>query len=361
MTAPTDVLGRRGGVGGRDHPLPITAREELVLVGFGVWMIVGLFLDGWAHSEQRPDSFFTPWHGVLYSGFGGAVATALWQVRRRAAPGRRWTAAVAPGYGLSLIGLAVFAVGAGGDLVWHQMLGIEANLAALISPTHLLLMVGGVLALTGPLRTAMSHDRAPARLGAFAPALVSLTLATGVAVFFTTYASPFGRTPPAGFPSSDTDIHDFSRASGAAFAQLRDMWGLAAILFTTVLLLVPVVLVVRRWRPPTGSLLVYFVVVAVFEVALGEFRRWPLVAAGLAAGLVGEVLVRRRASLPAVGAVIAGVLWLAYFAVFEAAWGVRWSAELWSGAVVVGSLVGAIVGLIAAPVLAARPAHPAAP
>lgn len=328
---------------------PITPREELVLVTFGLWMIVGLFLDGWAHSEQRPDSFFTPWHGVLYSGFGGAVAAALWQVRRRLAPGRRWVDAVAPGYGLSLFGLAVFAAGAAGDLVWHQALGIEASLAALLSPTHLLLMVGGVLALTGPLRTAWRRPEPPARLASFLPALVSLLLATAVAIFFTTYASPFARTPAPLFGSTTTDTHDFSRPTAGAFAQLRDMWGLTGILFTTVLVLVPVLLLLRRWRPPRGSLTIYFLLVVTFEVAEGEFRRWPLALAGVAAALVAETLVARRAPLLAVGAGVPAAFWLGYFAAFQAAYGVGWSAELWSGAVVLSTVVGTLLALLATP------------
>lgn len=320
-----------------------------MLVAFGAWMIVGLFLDGWAHSEQRPDSFFTPWHGVLYSGFAGAAATALWQLRRRRRPGRPWAEAVPAGYGLSLAGLVAFAAGAAGDLAWHELFGIEVSTAALVSPTHLLLMVGGVLALTGPLRRAWRSPSAPARLPAFLPALVSLTLATGVAVFFTAYASPFGRTPPAGFPSTDTDIHDFGRATGAAFAQLRDMWGLTAILFTTVLLLVPVLLVARRWWPPAGSFTVYFAVVAVLEVAMGEFRRWPLALAGVAAAAVAEAAAARRVHLTVFAAVVAAAWWGAYFAAFQLAWGIGWSAELWSGSIVLAVAVAAVVALVCRP------------
>ncbi len=34
------------------------------------WLIGGLYLDGWAHLHfPELETFFTPWHGVLYSGF----------------------------------------------------------------------------------------------------------------------------------------------------------------------------------------------------------------------------------------------------------------------------------------------------
>src|SRR5260221_10518111 len=34
------------------------------------WFIGGLYLDGWAHSHiPQLETFFTPWHAVLYSGY----------------------------------------------------------------------------------------------------------------------------------------------------------------------------------------------------------------------------------------------------------------------------------------------------
>lgn len=95
---------------------------------FGQWLVVGLFVDGWAHNNDKPESFFTPWHGLLYSGF---VATAAWMtwlvacgVRRGAAVGD----AVPLGYGPGLVGVAVFALGGVVDAVWHQVFGFEVDL-----------------------------------------------------------------------------------------------------------------------------------------------------------------------------------------------------------------------------------------
>ena len=321
---------------------------ELALVAFGVWMIVGLFLDGWAHSEQKPDSFFTPWHGVLYSGFVGAAGSALVQLARQRQPGRSWREAVPPGYGASLLGLGLFGVGGAGDLVWHQVFGVESNLAALLSPTHLLLMVGGVLALTGPLRTAWrTTDDAPS-LRAFLPALGSLTLATGVAVFFTFYLSPFGRTVVARLPASETDIHDFTAPSAAGFAQLREMWAIGGILATTVLVVVPVLLVLRRWRAPAGALLVYFAAVALFEGTASEFRRWPLMLAVLGAGIVAEALAG-RASVRVLSGAVAAALWMGYFALVAVVYEMGWTAELWTGAVALATLTAVALSLLTSP------------
>src|SRR5437588_240720 len=36
----------------------------------GGWLIGGVYLDGWAHRHRANlETFFTPWHAVLYAGF----------------------------------------------------------------------------------------------------------------------------------------------------------------------------------------------------------------------------------------------------------------------------------------------------
>src|SRR3546814_7680376 len=113
--------------------LPIC--ERTVAVAFGIWMVVGLFLDGWAHDNNKPESFFTPWHGVLYSGFAAATLAAVLVAARSRTSDRPWRETLPAGHGLTLAALAVFAVGAGGDLVWHEAFGVEVGVEALLSPT----------------------------------------------------------------------------------------------------------------------------------------------------------------------------------------------------------------------------------
>ncbi|MBI2708877.1 MAG: hypothetical protein HYX34_04195 [Actinobacteria bacterium] len=338
--------------GEREGPTlgPLAAAATM---GFGIWMLIGLFLDGWAHQTQRPDSFFTPWHAVIYSGFAGASAVGIGLVWRQHQPGRTWRAAVPQGHGLSLVGLAIFAVGGAGDLVWHQLFGVEVSVEALLSPTHLLLMVGGTLALTGPLRVAWQADDDARALRDVAGPVVGIALVTGLAMFFTMYASPFG-TDAVRFGSARTDVHDFATVSRPAFEQLREMWVLGGILLTTVLVVVPVVLLRRRWRLPVGSYLVLLSALGIMEAALGDLRR-PLLAVGFPlAGVVAEAMARRRAPVPATAAAIPAVIWLGYFAGVAVQYGIGWSAELWSGAVVLSALAGLVVSLLVDPRLADR-------
>lgn len=317
---------------------------QFVLVGFAVWTTFGLFLDGWAHSTQRPDSFFTPWHGVLYTGFLGAAASVVWQ-SRPVQSDRGYVKALLSGDRVSLAGLALFALGGLSDMVWHVLLGVEVNLAALLSPTHLLLMAGGIMAFSGPFRIAYRNPVAPPSLGVFAPALISLALVIGIARFFTMYASPFGQTVVASLPSVETDIHDFTTMSPAAFAQLREMWGVTTILFTTVLVLIPVLALVRRWHPPAGSLLVLFLALAAFEAAASELAQWPLALSLLAAGTAGELLVRRVGPVPlAVSLVL--TLWGSYFVLVAVIHGLAWSPEVWGGVTVLSAGLAAALAYV---------------
>ena len=323
-------------------------RLDLLTVVFGVWMLVGLFLDGWAHNEQRPDGFFTPWHLILYTGFAGAAGVTFRDAMLRS-PRSAWRDWLRGIDRVALTGLVLFAFGAAGDLVWHETIGVETNIAALLSPTHLLLMIGGVLILSGPFRHVWRDPLPPVSLRSFLPAVISLSLAIGVLIFFTAYASPFGRTTVATFESVTTHLHEFSQPSRAGFEQLREMWALATILFTTLIVVLPALALIRRWSPPRGSMIVLFVAIGVFQAGTSEFLRSPLSMALLAAGAIAEVAVARSADAWVLGAVIPAALWGSYMVLVAIVYDLRWSPELWAGSIVLSSAFGAIIGLVVMP------------
>ncbi len=119
------------------RPQPRSWGRDFLTAVLSAWLIAGVFLDAWAHNT-RPDleTFFTPWHAVLYSGFlatGGWIAWTVGRARRRAGS---WTA-LPSGYALGGYGVILFAVAGLGDMIWHVVFGVERELAALLSPTHL--------------------------------------------------------------------------------------------------------------------------------------------------------------------------------------------------------------------------------
>ena len=119
-------------------------------------IVAGAYVDAWAHNHLAGalETFFTPWHALLYSSL--ALTTAF-LVLCAAWTGSRpweWRRALPDGYALSLAGCLAFGVGGVLDMAWHLVFGIERSFQALISPTHLILMESGALIVSGPLRAA---------------------------------------------------------------------------------------------------------------------------------------------------------------------------------------------------------------
>lgn len=324
----------------------LTRNEELLGMLLGLWAIIGLFLDGWAHSHQKPESFFSPWHGVLYSGFTLAALWAGWVTWRRRHPGRSLVETAPPGHILTLAGFAIFGVGAVGDLLWHEIFGIEANVEALLSPTHLLLLLGGAIALSAPLRTMLRSPTTNPSWRELLPAVLSLTLLTAVGAFFLGYLSPFGTTA-VGFANATTHTHDLSKITPAVAAELRENWALGAIFVTTIVLIFPALFIARRWRTPPGTFLFLYTFLLLLQTGLGGFEQWGLIAVGIVVGAVVDFLFRREAEAWVVGALIPFSAWSTYFLAFQLQNGVGWSPELWAGVTMLTTLLGGLVGLLA--------------
>jgi hypothetical protein len=342
---------------------------DLVAVACATWMMVGLFLDGWAHSNivDELESFFTPWHAVFYSGFTATAAWILYQVWRLQSPTGRFDARRVPaGYGLGLVGLVVFAVGGVGDALWHSIFGIEADIEALLSPTHLLLFSGTVLVLSSPWRAAW-HSDVPAVQGwrGLMPALSSMTLTTAMVAFFFSYLSPFTE-----FWSTENYASWVSSMGGVGsdLGELSIGLGIAAHLWTTLVLVTPLVLALQRWRLPFGAVTVLFTVVALGLSAMEALDGAEMVLSALVGGIGTDLAIRilavppiRPAAVRGLAAAVRGLaalvpvlLWTTNFAIVDIVWGLGWSVELWAGTVCLCALSAlSLAYLVTAPPLAA--------
>ena len=145
---------------------PSTPGFEWLMASLAALLVGGLDLDIWAHSHGKVDqSFFTPWHAVLYGAMAlNGIVLGIVVARNVLQKKYPWQRALPEGYGLSLVGVIAFAIGGVLDLAWHTLFGIEEDIQALLSPTHLILATSAALILTGPLRSAAI------RIGASAPA-----------------------------------------------------------------------------------------------------------------------------------------------------------------------------------------------
>lgn len=325
--------------------MPTNTRFAWTVTAVNSWILGGLFLDGWWHIRDGDlETFFTPWHGVMYSGVLAAIFVMVSEVQRRRAAGQP---AFAPGYLLSAIGGVVFVSAAVADMVWHETLGIEVGVEALLSPPHLALATAGVLVFGGPLRAALRGA------GPTWPAVVATAQVLALLGFFTQYASPV--------------VQRHATLSGGAggATDARHALGMAALVLSSALIAGAVLLVAKVGAVaargigvgtlPLGAVTTLVVGPMMLLVTLRNTH--GLLAASVVAGVAGDVAARRAG--PRAAAIAAPAAFhAAVFATFAVQGVLRWSPALTSGGVVLAAATGALVGILAtpAPTLPAPPA-----
>ncbi len=302
------------------------------------WFTGGVFTDGWAHTHiPNLETFFTPWHAVLYSGYLSVAIFLAVSLFRNHARGYKWSQALPPGYGLALVGVVLFAVSGVGDLTWHLLFGIEQNVEALFSPTHLGLACGNILCVSAPIRAAWRRPASASRGWiALLPALVSMTFVLAVFTFFTQYAHPFVQLTAA------SSLH-----SSIGF-------GMASILFQGALLVGVVLLLVRRFSLPFGAFTLLFTVSIALLSILGN--HFQLIPAAALAGLVTDLLyvylkpsTKRSDALHLFAFAVPVIFYLCYFLNLALFRGVDWSLDLWLGSVFTAGIVGFLLSYLVVP------------
>ncbi len=306
-------------------------------------LVGGVFLDGWAHNHGKVDqSFFTPWHAVLYSAFALVAVFLAFTLLINHQKGYGWRRALPAGYEASLLGAAIFAVGGVGDLAWHVVFGIERGIEGTISPSHLTLALGVTLILGGPLRAAwLRRDGGRPGWGALVPALLALTYILSLLMFFTQYAHPVVK--------SRVDQGD---------ASLGEVLGVVSILLQSVIMMGVVLLAIRRWRLPVGALALMFALNGLLMDVLAESSPILTVVVLYAVlGLVADLLnLALKPTAERVGAVrlfafavpffFYGVYFLASLAIGGE---IAWSVHVWTGTIVLAGIGGLLLSYLLVP------------
>lgn len=336
----------RSGGAGRRSGWYASAGFDWAVVALSGWLVGGFLLDVWAHHNlpSTLETFFTPWHGVLYSGFLAVAAFLIGAFVRNLVRGVWWREALPVGYGLSLVGVLIFMAGGIGDVAWHLLFGIEVDVEALLSPSHLALVLGAGLIVSGPIRSAW--NRGDVGL----PALLSLGYTMLAVAFVTEVGSPFA-TPWAatGIQTVEPWAGVISRTDPAATGQAL---GVVGILLQTAVLMGFVLPTVRRWGRalPFGSLTLIFAFASTTALTHDQYRLVPV---ALAAGLLADLLLRglkpseKRAGAMRIFAFFVPVgLYALYFLALALTGGIWWTAELWAGSILIAGGVGVLMSYV---------------
>ena len=308
----------------------------------GLAFTLGVMVDIWAHSNVRPlfETFFTVWHALLYGGFA-VMATFLAVTAGRArASGAPLQRVLPAGYLWSGIGALVFAAGGGFDMAWHLTFGIESGNDAIVSPSHLLLALGGVLMVSGPLRARTTP--AGARVVSSAATLLFLL------PFLTIGAGPFG---------------DMTAVNTRGEAQEIQILG---VLSYSSLIVGVLLYALRRGPLPFGAILATAGLAGVVAALIGSRSLGPdrdlMLALAVGTALVGElalVVVRPGPGRPGRTRIFAALLPVAilvpYLGALWLRFGLAWSVHAAVGTVVLAAGAGALLAALAVPE-EARPA-----
>ena len=331
-------------------PSPVeTPRLALGFASACCVLISGAYLDSWAHNHiPELESFFTPWHAVLYSGFLAAAVVlmaALFSNRRR---GFAWRAAVPRGYGLSLVGLGLFLVGGVGDGFSHELFGIEVGVEGALSATHQLLDLATVLLVSGPFRAAW--HRADAQNRSQLPMVLSLLVTLATLVLISQIAHPL--TTPIGVDQADGLAADHSHEQSDA-----QVLGVVSVMLQSALLMGTMLLAVRRWgeRLPFGTIAALLIVTGLAILVMDDQYRFApaIVLAGIIAELLYRWLRPTRERIRAVrifATVVPLVCYLLYVLTLLATDHIWWSVHTTTtGAITAAAATGLLLSVLVFP------------
>ncbi|MEU8229092.1 hypothetical protein AB0C12_05730 [Actinoplanes sp. NPDC048967] len=325
-----------------------SARERWVLLVASAWLVSGLQLDAYAHATTPElETFWTPWHGVLYSGIAVSGLTLVWLMRPRlpVIPTYSTVLALPNALRIPIAGMALLLVGGGVDTLWHNVFGIEQGLEIFVSPSHELIILGMALVAAGPALMLAGQPGRGLSVADGTLATMSALLSVLPLHIYSLHASALG-TMYYGEPGDGT-VRIFS----------FDAQVMHGYLFSTVLLFLPILIMGRRWRLPIGVPTVLVAVPAVLmHLMFSSDAGWwlALTVAGAAAGaelvlrLAGRV-VRWSADARwfAAGVVAPLIVWGTVLVVAAQTVGVGWNVHMVSGLLTLVAITGGLTALIA--------------
>ena len=186
----TGSTDKTAGTARREGYPELTPAFTWVTLFLGIWGFLGSVVDINAHNHGFVDeTFLTPFHFLMYS---GVAANGLFYVimqYRNVGRGHSLMKALPKEYLLSFAGVLIFGVGGVFDLFWHEIFGFEAGVDALVSPSHLVLLVGGMLFISGPLRSFLSQGRSEGSWSELFPPIASALQLFTIGTLFTLYTN----------------------------------------------------------------------------------------------------------------------------------------------------------------------------
>ena len=263
-----------------------------IILTLGMWCLVGLLIDAFAHiAGEVDDTFFTPWHAIWYSGSAAYGAYIFYAVMPDGGLNQLIKSpfsvlkGVESHHKAGVYGIIVFAVSGFGDMIWHELLGVEENTDILLSPTHIGLFLGLIMSVSAPLWSAWA-DSNSGKNGLKSQLLLvfGVGAAWTVALLMFRYANLWIAPLQSYCYSSTLDFCWIDNYNEALEVGLRSLF-IQAGLTTSVM-----AIFLQRWNPERGSMFVLFSFHAVGIWVYSEFD-YSLLSMGVVLALFSEVFL----------------------------------------------------------------------
>ena len=339
-TQPTSIAGNVQAVSSRSRPLIGGYAFDAYFLFAVLWLESGIFLDAWAHNNiPRLETFFTPWHAVLYSGLIAAATAVFIPIMLNHRRGASWREAIPQGYELTVLGIGLmFFVGIG-DMTWHVLFGVEQNIDALFSPTHLAAMVCIGLAFAGPLRAMYQRKHAPSTFG---ERLLLILAVVSLLVFIVNV-------------SQSASIYvNYWPATARVGQDTEQLLAVLSFVFQAILFTGLTLYVLRRFPLPLGYATLTLTLVAIpLSFMQAHFIMIPI---SFVAGLLIDVgyyflkpSTQRPMEFRIYAAIAAATLYAVYMVAIELTMSVVWSVHMTIGSVVVVGIAGWLLSYLVLP------------
>lgn len=289
-------------------------------------LLFGITLDAWAHNHvPRLETFFTPWHAVLYSGVLSTALILPGTILINRLRGASWRDAVPPGYAIAVVGVIGSILGGFGDMTWHILFGVEQNVDAQFSPTHIALMLFFGLLVISPYYALYSGKRSTTPL----LLVLSFTLFLAYWSLISQTAHPYTR-----FWLTDTSKAD---SQGLILA-------VVSYIFQGSFLAIFSMYTIRRWRLFPGF---FTLALTLSSLPVATMRdTYIVIPIALVAGILIDCAYRllrptmQRKEQFRLFIALAPGLWLTTYTIALClAYGTVWSAHMLGGSIVVTIII----------------------
>ncbi len=333
----TGSAGRTTGTTRREGYPELTPAFTWITLFLGLWGFFGSVVDINAHNHgEVDDSFFTPFHFLMYSGVAAnGLFYVIMQVRNMAR-GHSLMKALPKEYLPAFAGVLLFGIGGVLDLGWHELFGFEEGVDALVSPTHLLLVLSGMLFISAPLRSFLAQGRNDGSWSELFPPVASATAMFTLGTLFTLYTNVWTQLDRFVVPDIPLD------RAWEIFDSLRPLhaYTVAGVLIPAALMTGTLLFLRQRMRLPFG--VVTFVLFCNALIML--YIRWQWTSAHaiallapVIAGLLGDWLLSRPPggspviALRRFAFLVPFVYMFSLFVILQLDAGIWWTEHMWIG------------------------------